>query len=415
MKRLKIGIFGCNVRGLCLARDFLKNNCDIVAACDNREQTKAEFLSAVGKECVWYSDFDNFVLHKMDAVVLTNNFHQHAPYAIKCFERGLHVFSECISNCTLGEGVELIRAFEKSNVVYMLAENYPQMPVNLEMQKVCKEGSLGKILYAEGEYNHPTDPFDSSFLNDYNYTTSHWRNYLPATYYLTHSLGPIMKATGASPKKVHSFAIYNPPEPTRPTVKRCPEIAVITTLNDDGSVFRFTGCAAFGAHHNSYRICGNNGSVENLRGMGNKIMLRYNSWSIPKGKQEVNLYDARIDDKEKNIIITSQHDGSDYLTVRIFVDSIRAKTQPPFPFDIYSAVTMSAVAYFAHMSLLQNGNTFEIPDFKNKEVLSQYENCNDSPFYNNDGKTPTLPCCAANPDYKPSKKQLEMFCQLLKD
>ena len=53
------------------------------------------------------------------------------------------------------------------------------------------------------------------------------------------------------------------------------------TQNDDGSVFRFTGCAAFGGHHNAYRVCGTKGQIENLRGMGGKVMLRYNKWEKP--------------------------------------------------------------------------------------------------------------------------------------
>ena len=32
--------------------------------------------------------------------------------------------------------------------------------------------------------------------------------------------------------------------------------AIITTLNHDDSVFRVAGCAAFGSHGSSYRICG---------------------------------------------------------------------------------------------------------------------------------------------------------------
>ena len=60
------------------------------------------------------ANFDKFIEHDMDAVVLANYANEHAPYAIRCFEKNLHVYSECISNGTMAEGVELIRAFEKS-------------------------------------------------------------------------------------------------------------------------------------------------------------------------------------------------------------------------------------------------------------------------------------------------------------
>ncbi len=415
MKKIKVGFFGCNVRGEYLARDFMLHNCDIVAACDFRDLRKDIFLDVVGKDCAWYDNFDEFIEHDMDAVVLANYFQEHAPYAIKCFEKGIHVFSECISNGTMAEGVKLIRAAEKSSSIYMLAENYPQMIFNREMQRVCSGGTLGKILYAEGEYNHPADPYDTSFTKDYNYTPDHWRNFLPRSYYITHSLGPVMKATGATPVKVSAFAAYAPPKSDVPTASHVGEkAAVISTFNDDGSIFKVTGCAAYGGHHNAYRICGTEGQIENLRGMGEKIMLRYNDWTKPEGMEEINLYDPQWNDKDEGIIKTSGHGGGDYLTVRIFVEAIREGHQPEFPFDLYSAVTMSSVAILAHRSVLEGGKTFDIPDFHKEECRKQYENDYLTPFYGKNGEKPTLPCCTTNPDYKPNEVQLKKYLEIIK-
>ena len=72
-----------------------------------------------------------------------------------------------------GRGVELIRAFEKSNAVYYMAENYPQMCFNREIKRVCEDGSLGKFLYAEGEYIHPVHPEDYGFIKTYQYFPEH--------------------------------------------------------------------------------------------------------------------------------------------------------------------------------------------------------------------------------------------------
>lgn len=415
MKKIKVGFFGCNSRGQFLAKDFMKNNCEIVAACDNRESVKEAFLQVAGKDCVWYDNFDAFIEHNMDAVVLANFFHEHAPFAIKCFERGIHVYSECISNGTMAEGVALIRAYEKSNSVYMLGENYPQMIFNREMQRVCAGGTLGKLLYAEGEYNHPSDPFNTDFAKTHNYHVDHWRNYIPRSYYLTHSLGPIMKATGSTPVRVHAFAARSPISEDAPSASRVGDsAAIISTYNDDGTVFKFTGCSAFGAHQSTYRICGVNGQIENLRGMDGKIMLRYNEWQIPEGANAVNLYSPSWNDKDEEIIKISGHGGSDYLTIRMFVESIREGKQPEFPFDIYSAVTMSSVAILAHRSVLEGGIPFDIPDFRKEECRKIYENDYLSPFYSADGSAPTLPCCTTNPDYRPTDEQIAKFKELLK-
>ncbi|MBR4940387.1 MAG: Gfo/Idh/MocA family oxidoreductase [Clostridia bacterium] len=413
MANLKVGIFGVGTRGLHLAREFKKFDCEIVAACDIRGGCLEATTAELGEGVAIYDNFDEFICHGMDAVILTNNFHEHAPYAIKCLEKNIHVYSECISNGTMAEGVELVRAFEKSNAVYMLAENYPQMIFNREIKRVCKNGTLGKILYAEGEYNHPGDPFDLEFKQHYNYFEKHWRNYLPRTYYITHSLGPIMAATGATPKKVTAFASFAPLTEDVPVASYVGDLAaIITTQNDDGSIFRVTGCGAFGAHHNAYRVCGTNGQIENLRGMGEKIMLRYNSWTKPEGAEEINCYDPQWNDEDADIIRQSGHGGGDYLTVRIFLESIKNGTQPEHPFNVYGAVAMSSVAILGHRSVLEGGKPYDIPDFRNEEDCKLYENDRLTPFYGTDGSEPTLPCCS-HTDFAPTETQVAMYRKCL--
>lgn len=413
MGKIRIGVFGFGIRGMYLARDFMRLNCEIVAICETREERLKAATKEFGNTVTLYSDFNSFVEHDMDAVVLANYFNEHAPYAIKCFKKGLHVFSECISNGTMAEGVELLKAFEKSNIIYMLAENYPQMIFNREMKRVCQGGTLGKILYAEGEYNHPSDPYDITFKKEYNYFPEHWRNFLPRSYYITHSLGPVMWATGATPKRVTSFASFAPIEGDAPTANfNGDKVSIITTQNDDGSIFRITGCAAFGGHHNAYRICGTEGQIENLRGMGNKVMLRYNDWSKPENMDEVNFYEPKWNDPDEEIFKISGHGGGDYLTCRMFIDCIKEGKQPEHPFDIYSAINMSSVAILAHRSMLEGGKPYDIPDFTKEDDRKLYENDRLSPFFGTDGGSPTIPC-SSQTDFRPTDKQIENFKKTL--
>ena len=412
MSKIKIGVFGVG-RGMDIARNFMMQDCEIVAICDFSEERLAPVVKELGDSVAVYRDFDSFIEHDMDAVILANFFHEHAPYAIKCFERGIHVFSECISNGTMAEGVELIRAFEKSDSIYMLAENYPQMKFNREIKRICDGGTLGKILYAEGEYNHPADQWDIKFLKQINYFPEHWRNYLPRAYYVTHSMGPVMWATGATPKFVSSVASFAEFDPEAPSARKVGDRVVVhTTQNDDGSIFRVTGCAAFGAHHNAYRVCGTEGQIENLRGMGEKVMLRYNDWSKPEGMQEINFYEPEWNDPEEEFIKQSGHGGGDYLTARMFLDCIREKKQPEHPFHIHAAVAMPSVAILGHRSMLEGGKPYEIPDFTKEEWRVKYENDRLSPFPGADGSAPTLPCCS-HPDYAPSEKSLKLYKEAL--
>ena len=413
MNRLRVGVFGAG-RGLEIAKNFMLLNAEIVALCDYHKERREAALKQLDRSVAAYENFDEFIEHPMDAVILANNFYQHAPFAVKCFERNIHVFCECVSNGTMGEGVELVRAFEKSQSIYMLGENYPQMIFNREMKRLVDSGKLGKVLYAEGEYNHPVSAWDTNFTKTYKFYPNHWRHFLPRTYYITHSLGPVMNATGATPQKVSAFAMYSPdPDDVPSATHDADKAANITTFNDDGSVFRVTACSAFGGHHNAYRVCGTKGQIENVRGMGEKIMLRYNAWDVPEGENEVNLYVPSWNDKDEEIIKTSGHGGGDYLTARTFIECVRAGKQPPHPFDIYSATVMSSVGILAHRSTMEGGRVYDIPDFRREEDRKAYENDYLTPFWGDDGSAPTLPCCS-HPDYKPTERQMELYFEELK-
>ena len=412
MEKIRVGLFGVG-RGLDLANSFMLMDADIVAICDKHKGRRDYALTRLPKGVAVYENFDDFIDHPMDVVILANNFYQHAPYAIKCFERNIHVLSECVANGTMKDGVEMIRAFEKSKSIYMLAENYPQMKFTLEMTRVARSGKLGKILFAEGEYNHPVNPWDTYFTKRYKFYPQHWRHFLPSTYYVTHSLGPIMRATGATPQKVSAFAMYAPlPDDVPSAAYNADQAANITTLNDDGSVFRFTANARFGAHHNAYRICGTKGQIENLRGMGEQVMLRYNEWNTPEGEDAEKLYTPEWNDKDEALIVQTGHGGADFVTVRIFAECVKAGVQPPHPFDIYSAVTMSSVGILAHRSTMEGGKVFDIPDVRKEEDRRLYENDDLTPFWGDNGEAPTLPCCS-HPNYKPSERQMELYLKEL--
>ena len=208
MKNLKLGVFGLN-RGSDNFESIIYNDVEIVAVCDKDERLLNRAKDKLG-DVALYTDFDSFINHGFDAVYLANYFPEHAPYAIKALNRNIHVISECTAAGTLAECVALVRAAEKSKAIYMLGENYPYMVFNQEMQKVYQGGTLGKVLFAEGEYNHTGDPKDLRGVARYYDSENHWRNFLPATYYLTHSLGPLMMATHSNPIRVTAMPIYGP-------------------------------------------------------------------------------------------------------------------------------------------------------------------------------------------------------------
>ena len=417
MEKIKVGIFGCN-RGTALMKNIVINGGEIVAICDKEAKWREHAIKAldgVAPEGV-YESFDEFIEHPgLQAVVLANYFHEHAPYAIRCLERGIHVMTECTSNGTMAEGVALVRAAEKSDAIYMLAENYPYMQFNQEMHRVYQGGSLGKVLFAEGEYNHPGPGTSEDTCFVLKPIAKHWRNFLPGTYYITHSLAPLMYITGATPKRVTAFPMYcpaqdNPEQYLSSFVSD--KSAIVTILNDDNSVFRVTGCASFGAHGNTYRVCGTKGQIENIRGSGGKVMLRYNEWQVPEGMEATNYYMPEWPEDKKELIEKAGHGGGDFFTAYEFLRCIREGKKHEF--DVYFATTMASVAILAHRSVLENGQPYDIPDFRKEEDRVKYENDYSTPFYGSDGSEPTIPC-ASRPGYRPPVEGHKHYLDLIKD
>ncbi len=409
MKKIRFGIFGLG-RGSNYFDNVTANGGEVVAVCERDEKKLTEALEYLGDGTKGYKDFDEFINHDMDAVFIANCFHEHTPFVICALEKNLHVLCECTSNATMGEGVQLVRAAKKSKGMYMLAENYPFMLFNQEMKRVYSGGTLGKVLFAEGEYNHPFNLDDEETHISIRPYAKHWRNYLPRSYYITHSLAPLMYITGSVPKRVTAFPVYSPFEEHNVVGSVVGDrAAVMTTLNDDGSVFRITGCSAFGAHGNSYRICGQNGQIENVRGTDGKVMLRYNSWQIPEGMEEINFYSPEWEAVDKELAEKAGHGGGDFFVIKEFFDCIRNGRKPVF--DEYFATTMASVAILAHRSILENGKPYDIPDFRKEEDCAEWENDFLTPFYKKDGAEPDIPCCS-DPDYKPSEEQFENYLKL---
>lgn len=216
---------------------------------------------------------------------------------------------------------------------------------------------------------------------------------MPRVYYITHALAPLCYITGAMPRRVTALPVSCPH--TKESFGsdlywRLPDrSAIVSCFNDDGSVFRVTGWAQFGAEDNTYRICGTKGQIENVRGDTERIMLRFNSCDQPEGMKDVNTYYPDWNIENKELAERAGHGGGDFFTVKEFFDAIRENKQPLF--DVYFGVTLSAVAILAHKSALEYGVPYDVPDFRLEADRVKWENDFSTPMWGSDGSAPTIP------------------------
>ena len=372
MKKVRIGVLGA-YRGSSMINYCKRSaNAEVVAICDKLpEALDAQRKNAEGLNITFYDNFDDFICHEMDAVVLANYANEHAPFAIKAMKRGLHVFSEVLPCQTMKEAVELIETVEETGLVYAYGENYCYMPAPYEMKKLYKEGKIGEFEYGECEYIHNCESIWPSITYG---EKDHWRNNMYSTFYCTHSLGPIIHMTGLRPVSVVGFEGTKIERHLRTGAKSGQFGIEMVTLENGGIIKSIHG----GLYKNSiwYSAYGAKGRVECGRedakdGHINKIYVNYDDVSGEYGPEKLESYEPKIDAGAD--IEGFGHGGSDYYSMYFFVEKILGKEDAD-TIDVYEALDMFLPGMFAYRSILAGGIPMEIPNLRDKAVREKWRN-----------------------------------------
>ncbi len=386
MKKIRIGVFGAWRGSSYVSIINGMEGYELTAVCDKRRDRLDALKPSCTAEVRYFSDFDEFIGSGMDAVLLCNYFNEHTPFAVKAMERGIHVLSECTASSTLKECAELCRAVERTGCKYMLGENYPFTRACLDMERVVREGSLGKILYAEGEYNHGGSESDLRHLTPEPF---HWRAWMPRTYYCTHALGPLMHMTKAMPVTVNARAVHSDVLEGYDSFRHNYDAgAVMLCGMDDGSLFRFTGCSALPSP-GRHRVIGEYGSIE-TGGFVSGNQVHYYPWTLPEGETRTSFgYEPQWPELGE-AASAAGHGGGDFWVLHHFYQWI-AEDIKPF-FDVYRGTAMSAAGILGWRSCLNGGKEYKIPDFSDEAARKTAESDDLTPFPDSGGKGITLPC-----------------------
>ena len=373
-RKVKVGVLGIG-RGSMVWKFCKKaNNAELVAICDKWEKGLMKVKAELDDDNIsYYTDFDEFIQHDMDAVVLANYATEHADFAIKSMNAGKNVISEVLPVQTMAQSVSLIECIERTGKEYCYAENYCFMKAPTEMKNAYRNGKLGEFEYGEGEYLHNCE----SVWTDITYgDKNHWRNNMSAFFYCTHSVGPLLHITGLRPKKVTGFECPFNARMARMGAKAGHTAVEMVTLENGAVVKSLHGV---GCSKNSiwYTVYGSKGRIESARedaeqsgvdrvyinidaeeGMGNNEVVTY----IPE------YYDNEIA-KEYG------HGASDYYCLHNAFDKIAGVVDVD-TIDVYEALDMWMCGFFGYQSVLAGGIPMEIPDLRDPNVREKYRNDN---------------------------------------
>ncbi len=372
VKKIKFGVFGA-ARGktfMNYCKEF--DDAELVAVCEansSRIDDIKENFDCGG--IAFYSDFDEFIKHDMDAVCLANFANEHAPYAVKAMEQGKHVLSEVLPVQNMKEAVELIEAVERTGKIYAYAENYCYMPAPKKMAKLYKEGKLGDFEYGEGEYMHNCeDGWHHYSLCD----PMHWRNTMSAFYYCTHSLGPLLHITKQRPVKVVGFEAPFNARMMRMGAKAGAFAAELVTL-ESGAILK--SLHGVGPSKNSvwYSVYGSMGRLESARedAEAGGVRTLYANLDSSDGANDGKSEAVDTSDSLSERSESAGHGGSDVYVMFNFVQKIKGNRNTDVV-DVYEAMDMFLPGMFAYYSVLEGGITKEIPNLRDPAERDKWRN-----------------------------------------
>ncbi len=370
--KLRIGVFGAR-RGLSMVNVYLNHpDAELVAICDQSQGAldKAKAMAgSAGDSISYYTTFDDFFNHDMDAVVLANYATEHVPYAIRFLESGRHVLSEVPACETMSQAVALIEAVEKTGKIYAFGENVSYMPVAFEMQRKYARGDIGEVMYAEGEYIHDF----ASIMPQITYgDKNHWRCQMYSTFYCTHSIGPVLTITGRRPVQVAGFQTNEALWMRKYGAVMAAGIEMITL--DNGSILRSVhgpmkrepaGC--------KFMLYGMKGMMESDR-FDNDLLHAYREGErVCSGDFE--HYKPAIQIKAGDTHLETGHGNADLGAPHFFIQRILDRPEGhQYMIDVYTGVDMSICGILAYRSILQGNQPIKVPDLRNKGERDAYRN-----------------------------------------
>jgi len=373
MQPLKFGLVGAggnkvgDGRGLSHARHLAALEAgQIVAVCDIAGDAAERVAAQLGATA--YTDYERFLRHGLDVIILATPDPLHAQMAALALEAGVGVISEVPAATTVADGRRLAQAAHKSGGFYMLLENYGYRDEIELIRRLVQAGKFGDVYFGEGEYIH-----DCRGLNRFADGSLTWRGQAFSQYvYIWHSLRPLLYILGDRTKRVTAMQTMQPSRLEADINIADNVVSLFETAA--GRLLKIRVDIVSPRPHimDYYALQGTHGAFEGTRGFGDppRIWLEELEPADRPGKSGPSVAWRPLAEFEADYIADrvaarteakrTGHGGSDYWTMKAFVDAYRRDDTSPV--DVFRALDCSLPGPLALESARQGGTPVEIPD-----------------------------------------------------
>ncbi|GGW30641.1 Gfo/Idh/MocA family protein [Arenibacter certesii] len=403
VQKLRVGVIGVGLRGTNHLVNLLRRDDVLVTAICDKDQNRLTIAQnhiekagqkkakAFGKNDLDYRNL--LALEEVDAVVIATPWLWHTKMAVDSMKAGKYTGLEVSAANTLEECWDLVNTHEESGSHLMLLENVNYRRDVLAVLNMVKHKVFGELLHFTCGYQHDLRgvkfndgktaygkgaEFGEKGISESAWRTQHslLRN---ADVYPTHGLGPIAvmadvnrgnrllsltshatKGVGLNKYIVETGGKDHPNAKLKfkqgdiitSTVETANGETIIITHNVNNphpyslgfKVQGAQGLTDFDAHTQRIHIEG----VTEGHGWENM-----DKW--------FEKYDHPLWKKYGDGATEAGHGGIDFFVLNAFVESAKEKVAPPM--DVYDAAAWSAVTPLSELSIENNGEPQDFPDF----------------------------------------------------
>ena len=401
-EKLNIGLIGVGLRGTNHLNNLLSRvDCNITAICDidpKRISIAQDLIIGKGQEKAtvfgkYDYDYRNLLaLKDLDAIIISTPWLWHTKMAKDSMKAGKYTALEVSAANTIEECWDLVNVHEETGSHLMILENVCYRRDILAVLNMVKQNVFGELLHFRCGYQHDLRfikfndgktaygkgaEFGEKGISESAWRTQHslLRN---ADVYPTHGIGPIavmcdinrgnrfVSMTSQATKGVglnkYIEDVGGKDHPNAKLKFKQGDIITSTIDTANGETIIVThDCNSPRPYSLGFRVQGSKGLWEVD---GNRIYIegkaeKSHQWDdATKWLEE---YDHPLWEKFGAHAAGAGHGGMDFFIINAFIESVKQNIAPPL--DAYDAAAWSAITPLSEISIANNGEPQDFPDF----------------------------------------------------
>lgn len=407
--KVRLGFIGLGLRGdTHLVNALKRNDIEVTAICDidpkrikiaqDRLQ-KANYSKAKVFSNGDY-DYRNLLEEKdVDAVIISTPWLWHTPMTVDAMKAGKYAGTEVSAATSLEECWDLVNTHEETGTHMMILENVNYRRDVMAVLNMVRQNVFGELIHFRCGYQHDLravkfnngmQPYGGGVLFGEKATSeAQWRTLHSlkrnADLYPTHGIGPIaayadinrgnrfMSLTSHATKSrgLHNYIVKEggPDNPNAKLRWKLGDIVTTTIETAAGETIIVTHDTNLPRPYSlGFRVQGTKGLWE-VDGNRMYIEGKSNPHRWDDATEWLEKYDHPLWKKYEDTAVGAGHGGMDFFVLNAFIESVKNNVAPPL--DAYDAAAWSAITPLSELSIANNGEVQDFPDFTRAQWIKR--------------------------------------------